>query len=340
MFRLRGPSAGYNVFLAPQADASPFQLHDVLASDVKRVFIAGQNLHRIANIEHVRDDLTTFLKRPGRGKIELLICDPRFHAGTKTWSRVNPPRPDDDYSYEAHLGRSVRAIADLARKFPKSRLEVRLTDFVPFGAVFVDPEDKKNRGLMVLTPVVHDSYRSVDRPHFIIKRSENKDAFRYYWVRFRTIFEETGLSKPFPFKPKVFISHGHSTVWKTVARLVRGLGLTPEEFNRLPAASKMIPAHLVKLVEGSSFAVIVMTAEDGMTRGGRQARMNVVHEIGLAQAAYGLGKVVLLVEKGCKGFSNTQGLVEIRFHRRKLDSDVMRQLRDVIRENLLCPRPG
>jgi predicted nucleotide-binding protein len=56
-----------------------------------------------------------------------------------------------------------------------------------------------------------------------------------------------------------------------------------------------------------------MTAEDEMGDGRTQARMNVIHEVGLCQGRLGFNKTFVLLEDGCEEFSNIQGLGQIRF---------------------------
>ena len=56
-----------------------------------------------------------------------------------------------------------------------------------------------------------------------------------------------------------------------------------------------------------------MTAEDETPKGGLQARMNVIHEVGLFQGRLGFEKAIVLLEDKCSEFSNIQGLGQIRF---------------------------
>jgi predicted nucleotide-binding protein len=41
--------------------------------------------------------------------------------------------------------------------------------------------------------------------------------------------------------------------------------------------------------------------------------MNVVHEAGLFQGRLGFERAIILLEEGCKSFSNIEGLGQIRF---------------------------
>jgi predicted nucleotide-binding protein len=72
-------------------------------------------------------------------------------------------------------------------------------------------------------------------------------------------------------------------------------------------------ARLSEMLEAAAFAFLVMTAEDEHGDGKSHARMNVVHEAGLFQGRLGFMKAIILLEEGCEGFSNIDGLGQIRF---------------------------
>ena len=63
----------------------------------------------------------------------------------------------------------------------------------------------------------------------------------------------------------------------------------------------------------SSFALLVLTAEDETTDGTKRARQNVVHETGLFQGRLGFTKAIVLLEEGAEEFSNLYGIQQIRF---------------------------
>jgi predicted nucleotide-binding protein len=112
----------------------------------------------------------------------------------------------------------------------------------------------------------------------------------------------------------VFIGHGHSRLWKDLRDFLVGrLGLKYEEFNREPAAGKSNKERLQEMLDASGFALIVMTGEDEAEDGTRRARENVIHEAGLFQGRLGFEKAIILLEEGCKEFSNIEGLVQLRF---------------------------
>ena len=72
-------------------------------------------------------------------------------------------------------------------------------------------------------------------------------------------------------------------------------------------------ARLSEMLDSAAFAFLIMTTEDELADGTTQARMNVIHEVGLFQGRPGFTKAIVLVEDGCQEFSNFQGLGQIRF---------------------------
>jgi predicted nucleotide-binding protein len=52
-----------------------------------------------------------------------------------------------------------------------------------------------------------------------------------------------------------------------------------------------------------------MTAEDERADGKLNARLNVVHEIGLFQGRRGFNRAIILLEEGCEEFSNVHASV-------------------------------
>jgi predicted nucleotide-binding protein len=112
----------------------------------------------------------------------------------------------------------------------------------------------------------------------------------------------------------VFIGHGRSLVWRELKDFLENrLGLSVDEFNRVPVAGIPTSARLSEMLDAAAFAFLVMTAEDEQTDGTMRARENVVHEVGLFQGRLGFARAIVLVEDGCEEFSNVHGLGQIRF---------------------------
>jgi predicted nucleotide-binding protein len=112
----------------------------------------------------------------------------------------------------------------------------------------------------------------------------------------------------------VFIGHGRSAVWRELKDFIQDRMRLPwDEFNRVPVAGITNVARLSEMLDAAAIALLVMTAEDETADGELQARMNVVHEAGLFQGRLGFTRAIVLWEEGCKGFSNIEGLGQIRF---------------------------
>jgi predicted nucleotide-binding protein len=115
-------------------------------------------------------------------------------------------------------------------------------------------------------------------------------------------------------QPVIFIGHGRSSMWKDLKDFIHErLGLTWDEFNREAVAGKSTKERLEQMLDASSFAFLVMTAEDEHADKTVHARENVVHEIGLFQGRLGFNKAIVLLEEGCAEFSNIHGLTQIHF---------------------------
>ena len=112
----------------------------------------------------------------------------------------------------------------------------------------------------------------------------------------------------------VFIGHGRSMVWRDLKDFVKDrLRLPYDEFNRVPVAGITNIARLSEMLDSAACAFVIMTAEDELADGSIQARMNVIHEVGLFQRRLGFTRAIVLLEEGCEEFSNIQGLGQIRF---------------------------
>ena len=134
----------------------------------------------------------------------------------------------------------------------------------------------------------------------------------------------------------VFIGHGQSTQWRDLKDFLQDrLALPWDEFNRVPVAGVTNIARLSEMLESAALAFLVMTAEDEMADGAKQARMNVIHEAGLFQGRLGFNKAIVVLEEGCEEFSNIQGLGQIRFPKGNI-SAVFEEIRQVLeREDLI-----
>ncbi|ENI0015779.1 nucleotide-binding protein [Salmonella enterica] len=135
---------------------------------------------------------------------------------------------------------------------------------------------------------------------------------------------------------KIFIGHGRSPLWRELKDFIHEkLHLPYEEFNRTATAGLAISARLSQMLDASCFAFLVMTAEDENADGNKQARMNVIHEVGLFQGRLGFEKAIVLLEDGCEPFSNIDGIGQIRFPAGNIQS-VFQNIREVLeREKII-----
>jgi predicted nucleotide-binding protein len=115
-------------------------------------------------------------------------------------------------------------------------------------------------------------------------------------------------------KKVVFIGHGRAKDWLELEKfLTNRLSLDCREFNSEPVAGYSHKERLEQLLKVAEFAFLIMTAEDEHSDGSYHARENVIHEVGLFQGKLGFEKAIVLLEEGCKRFSNIDGLNDIRF---------------------------
>ncbi len=135
---------------------------------------------------------------------------------------------------------------------------------------------------------------------------------------------------------KIFIGHGGARVWRDLKEFISDrLRLPVNEFNSVPVAGFSTQARLSELLDDSSFAFLIMTAEDERADGKLNARLNVVHEAGLFQGRFGFNRAIILIEDGCEEFSNIHGLGQIRFPKSNL-APIFEEIRRVLeREELL-----
>lgn len=128
--------------------------------------------------------------------------------------------------------------------------------------------------------------------------------------------DTSGGNRTAPENLSIFLGHGRSPEWyKLKDFLERKLQQKVVQFNSEPAAGLSTSQRLESMMQSSSFAFIVMTAEEERigVDGKKFARDNVIHEAGLFQGKLGFKRAILLVEEGCVEFSNIVGLVQIRF---------------------------
>lgn len=143
------------------------------------------------------------------------------------------------------------------------------------------------------------------------------------------------LPSPQPEAPAValtiFIGHGRSPQWRDLKdHLHDKHGYEVEAYEVGARAGHAIRDILEDMLRGSSFALLVLTAEDQDAEGNFRARQNVVHELGLFQGRLGFSRAIVLLEEGVEEFSNIQGIHQIRYSRgniRETFGDVLATLK-------------
>ncbi len=113
---------------------------------------------------------------------------------------------------------------------------------------------------------------------------------------------------------EIFVGHGRSPEWMQLKNHLQdqhGYGVVAYETGA--RAGHGIRDILEDMVSESSFALLVMTAEDEQPDGSFRCRQNVVHEAGLFQGRLGFARAIILLEEGVEKFSNLDGIQYIPF---------------------------
>jgi predicted nucleotide-binding protein len=135
----------------------------------------------------------------------------------------------------------------------------------------------------------------------------------------------------------VFLGHGRSAAWRELKDFVEGrLHLPWDEFNRVPVAGFTNIARLAEMLDAAAIAFLIMTGEDETAEGKLNARMNVVHEVGLFQGRLGFARAIIILEDGCEEFSNVQGLGQIRFPKGNIGA-AFEEIRRVLEREKIIP---
>lgn len=115
-------------------------------------------------------------------------------------------------------------------------------------------------------------------------------------------------------QPMIFIGHGRSNQWRNLKdHLQDKHGYQVEAYETGSRIGHTIRDILEDMVKKSTFAILVLTAEDSQESGEVRARQNVIHEAGLFQGKLGFARAIMLLEQGVEEFSNVQGVQYLRF---------------------------
>ena len=131
---------------------------------------------------------------------------------------------------------------------------------------------------------------------------------------FETDFQKSKLPYEHIEKPKIFIGHGRRKLWRDLKDHLEDKHFYKVEAYEVGSRSgHAIRDILEDMLAKSSFAILVMTAEDETSDGQFRVRQNVVHETGLFQERLGFNRAIVLLEEGVELFSNMDGIDQIRF---------------------------
>ena len=120
---------------------------------------------------------------------------------------------------------------------------------------------------------------------------------------------------------RVFVSHGHSSDWRTVQAFVeKDIRLPTIELQQQPSEGRTVIEKLFDYATRCDSAVIVMTGDDLSNEDEVRIRENVMHELGLFQGLYGRDRVVLLHEEGVHVPSNLGGVVYVPYPKGNVDA--------------------
>lgn len=142
----------------------------------------------------------------------------------------------------------------------------------------------------------------------------SRSAIERVFGVFETDAEKSRVPYELILKPKIFIGHGRSSLWRDLKdHLHDKHSYEVVAYEVGSRAGHAIRDILEDMLAKSSFAILVMTAEDQTVDGQFRARQNVVHETGLFQGRLGFNRAIVLLEDGVEEFSNIHGIEQIRF---------------------------
>jgi predicted nucleotide-binding protein len=121
---------------------------------------------------------------------------------------------------------------------------------------------------------------------------------------------------PEPDPVTIFIGHGRSGEWRDLKdHLTDKHGYRVTAYEVGARAGHTIRDILDDMLVRSTFALLVLTAEDETGDGHVRARQNVIHELGLFQGRLGFARAIALVEHDTELLSNLDGVQQLRFNK-------------------------
>ncbi len=114
---------------------------------------------------------------------------------------------------------------------------------------------------------------------------------------------------------KIFVAHGHGQDWEQLKNMLTSWRLPVVTFESQDNAGKLVTARWQEMLNSARVAFAVMTPDNpGAKADVKQARQNVIHEIGLCHAHLGIFNTIVLIADGVEKFSNIAGVLHFDFH--------------------------
>jgi hypothetical protein len=137
----------------------------------------------------------------------------------------------------------------------------------------------------------------------------------------------------------VFLVH-HDSPYRTLVRrfIEKDCGLPVYELTSADIAGSGFTELLGVQAPRCGFAICLLGKTERMADGHARPDQNVVYQAGFFQGKYGFGRVALLSEEGCEGFSNMAGIVHLDFPQGQVDTTFIELRRMLQREGLMRAR--
>ena len=184
---------------------------------------------------------------------------------------------------------------------------------------------------------IDDSDSIVEEINDLVEKLTNLDdkSFKSLFLLKKVQTSHKGDVNTAP-SPCIFIGHGRSQLWARLKIFIENeLDIKTIEYESESRVGDSIIPILEKMLEQSTFAVLVLTAEDETKDNLIRARQNVIHEAGLFQGRLGFKRAVILRQEGLEDFTNIAGLQYISFNENQIKQTFYELRRVLKREKML-----
>ena len=158
---------------------SGFEFQNLAEAARQDLFVCGQNLFSVCAGETSERNWKLIRKALDRGvKVRLMLCDLDYGEHIPVWSLAT------SQDYGPDLVGCTRTLQRWQRE--DSRVEIRVTKFVPMSAGFIDPDDSNN-ALAAIT-LHHYQKMNMDRPLFIVSGRFQEDVIGAFYRHFQYVW--------------------------------------------------------------------------------------------------------------------------------------------------------